>query len=165
MPPCINAFLPGESAQIADEQHLKTVLAVYRNGPAILKELTPKIGERVRILDVSFPHVAGVLYSLSGISLAVWQECLIDDAICDDDTSRIRASCVYTAQTITEAGESFVVIQDKTGRPFAKFWRVNPANAISEITEIASLRSRGAFEMRFHFDGDYENKRGGITEI
>jgi hypothetical protein len=59
MPPHINAFLPGELAQIADVQHLKTVLALYRNGPAILDELTPKVGDQVRILGFSFLHGTG----------------------------------------------------------------------------------------------------------
>lgn len=161
MLPTCNAFLPGEWVQIANHQHLKAALALYRNGPAILEELAPKIGERVRIVGYSFPHGAGVLYELSGVNIEVWQECLVDWTIREDDESGVRASTIYNARSITEAAETFVVIEDKMGTVFAKLWRANPANIVSEITEIASLRSRVAFEARFHFDGDYTNKRRG----
>jgi len=160
MPPTCNAFLPGEWVQIADEQRLKSVLALYRNGPAILEELLPKTKQRARITGYSFPHGAGVLYELSGIGLEVWQECLVDWTIREDDESGVRASNIYAARSVTEAGETFVLIEDKAGHAFAKLWRANPANALSEIMEIASLRSRAAFEARFHFDGDYTNTRG-----
>lgn len=159
MPPTINAFLPGEWVIIADKQHLQSVLALYRNGSAILEELIPRIGERLRIVGCSFPHGAGVLYKLSGVNLEVWQECLIDSAICDDDESRLRASSIYNVRSITDEGEAFVVIEDKSGRTFARLRRLNHTYAVSDITEIAALRSRIAFEIRFNFDGDYANTR------
>ena len=159
MPPTINAFLPNEWVIVADKQHLQNVLARYRNGSAILEELIPHIGERLRIVSCSFPHGAGVLYKLSGVNMEVWQECLIDSAICDDDGARLRASAIYKVRSITEAGETFVVIEDKGGRAFAKLRRLNHTYAVSDIAEIASLRSRIAFEIRFNFDGDYANTR------
>jgi hypothetical protein len=159
MPPICNAFLPGESVQVAGEQQLRSALALYRNGPTLLEELLPVVGKNFKILSCSFPHVAGVRYELSGLKNEVWQECLLDGAICEDDETRVRASAVYTARTITEAGRTLVVIEDNKHHIFAKFWRLHPENAVAEITEIASLRSRGAFEVRFWFDGDYERKR------
>jgi hypothetical protein len=161
MLPTYNAFLPGEWVEIATAQDLECALAHYRNGPTILTELLARVGERVRIVGYSFPHGAGVLYELSGVALEVWQECLVDWTIREDDESGVRASTVYSARPITEAGEAFVVIEDKRGRAFAKLWRANPAQAVSEIMEVASLRSRGAFEGRFHFEGDYANRRKG----
>lgn len=160
MYPTCNAFVPGEWVQIADEEHLRSVLALYRNGAALLEKLLPRIGERVQIVGCSFPHGAGVLYNLSGIDLEVWQECLIDWAIREDDESGVRASNIYSARAITQTSEAFVVIEDSSGRVFAKFRRVNAANAVTEIAEVASLRSRAAFEARFHFEGDYTKKQG-----
>lgn len=157
MPPVCNAFLPGEWAMIADEDHLKAALAAYRNGPEVLETLRPHIGKRFRIVGCSFPHVAGVLYELSGIEGGVWQECLVDWAIEEEDETRVRASKIYSASTVAEGDETFVVITDRTGKVFAKFRRLSPENAVAEITEIASLRSRAPFEARFGFDGDYSN--------
>ncbi len=159
MPPTINAFLPGEWVLIAEKQHLQSVLALYRNGSAILEELTPRIGERLRIVDYSFPHGGGVRYKLSGVNLDVWQECLLDSEICEDDESRLRASRIYNVRSLTEEGETFVVIENKIGHTFAQLRRLNHTYAVADIAEIASLRSRIAFEIRFNFEGDYATKR------
>jgi hypothetical protein len=152
MIPFYNAFLPGELAMIADEDHLKAVLAAYRNGVEVLETLRPHIGKQFRIVSCSFPQVCGVHYELSGIEGGIWQECLIDWAIDDEDEGRVLASKIYTASAVFDGDDTFIVITDRTGKVFAKFRRLSPENAIAQITEIASLRNRAAFEARFGFE-------------
>ncbi len=159
MPDHCNAFVPGEWAQIADESHLVSVLKRYRNGQEVFDRVRPKIGQRLRITGYSFPHGAGVLYELQGIDGPVWEECLVDWTIREDDEADTAAAKIYTIRAVEEGGETYVAIEDKRGRVFSKIWRACPESAVTEISEIAAMRGRGAFEARFGFDGDYTNKR------
>ena len=159
MPDQRNIFLPGEWAMIADEDRMRTKLAKYRNRDEVIEALRPFIGERIRIVGYSFPHGSGVLYELQGIEQHVWGECLIDWSVAPGDPSYGAASEFYDIQIERDGEEDFVTVRDKAGRLFSKTWHAEPRFMIEEMSEIASARTRPAFEHRYGFSGDHMGTR------
>jgi hypothetical protein len=155
------AFLPGEPVKVAADNGLPARIAKYRNAQEVLARVQPHIGQRLTVTSCSFPHGAGVLYTLEKINGYVWQECLEDYFLDEDgDPGNQRASSVYKISASEEEEDGLIQITDNDGRVFCKLRRSHTPTAIEEITAIAQIRSRSGFENRFNFHGDYTPQRG-----
>jgi len=159
MPDQRNAFLPGEWAMIANEAQMRAALQNYRNREEVIAALRPHVGERIRIVGYGFPHGSGVRYDLQGIDQPVWEECLIDWSIDPDDPPYLAAIQCYEIGIESHDGERYVTIRDKSGKLYSKTWHTNPEHAVEQLTAIAKMRTRIAFESRFGFTADYNNER------
>lgn len=154
-----STFLPGEWAIVAEEATMRESLAKYRNGDEVLAILRPHIGKRVKILDRSFPHIAGVLYELRGIEGEVWRECLVDMSLRLGDRDCVAGSEFYEVGVESDEGEKFVCIRDKEGRLFMKVWEAFPEEEAEKVRALARMRSKGAFEGMIGLCGDWKGGR------
>lgn len=157
MPAYHSAFQAGEYVRIADIGTLREFQRNWKWHHPLTDDQLVHAGQQVRIASVSYYHGGTTLYEFASLP-GFWHESCLRDLTREpgyDAEAGAPACDYYAIAAERRGGLPVVVVRDPKGREMLVTFQFAPEEVAEAMRDVARVRSRISFEIKYGFGGIY----------